>query len=288
MFLDGEPGFPLMRPRYSGAVSPPGKKTARSAEEWLLNGSEQTKSTDPKANGSSLGSPVPEERKLKSLPGEPIGTETAQWASDPGTATETSARSENGADADLSRENRELAKRIREMQTELRTQEKEANERLEQATVDLVKKHDSREQRLTTAFERQRDELIKAFEKQLDELKKTSETSESELRARIDDLSSKLAKSQEAAEAAKEASSKRRGTGGKKARRPGGKDGAVDLNEASFEELRGLGLSVTQSARVIAYRDVRSGFESLEELDEIPGLSKQTRMDLRNRLTLSS
>jgi hypothetical protein len=39
---------------------------------------------------------------------------------------------------------------------------------------------------------------------------------------------------------------------------------------------------------MIAYRDVRKGFESLDEINEIPGLPKETRAELRNRLTLSS
>lgn len=318
-----EPGFALTQPRYSGAVASPGKKAARSADEWLLNGSEQSKSGDPRANG----------------------TETAQWvigpASDLGTPTETAAPSDGDPGAEPKkpgrveaeraddaleeerRKNSELAKRVREMQAELRTQEKEAkaelakalaerdadlkrqlrtardvaNEQLEQATTALVKKHDSREQRLTKAFEKQREELKKGFEKQQrEELKKTSEERETELRARIDELSSSLAQAQKAAEAGREASSRRsrtttaskRQTGGRKARKAGGKNGMVDLNHATFEELRSLGLSVTQSARVIAYREVRDGYESLEELDEIPGLSKETRAELRKQVTLPS
>jgi DNA uptake protein ComE-like DNA-binding protein len=61
----------------------------------------------------------------------------------------------------------------------------------------------------------------------------------------------------------------------------------LDLNEATFEDLRELGLSVTQSARLIAYRDVREGYKSLDELDEIPGLSEETRTELRAQLKLS-
>jgi DNA uptake protein ComE-like DNA-binding protein len=71
-----------------------------------------------------------------------------------------------------------------------------------------------------------------------------------------------------------------------KRRRVGRRNDKLDLNSATFEELRGLGLSVTQSARVIAYRDVRGGYQSLDELDEIPGLSKETRAELRDQLQL--
>ena len=66
------------------------------------------------------------------------------------------------------------------------------------------------------------------------------------------------------------------------------RNGKLDLNEASFEELRELGLSVTQSARLIAYRDVRGGYESLDEIDDVPGLSEKTRGELKDRLKLGA
>ena len=66
------------------------------------------------------------------------------------------------------------------------------------------------------------------------------------------------------------------------------RNGKLDLNEASFEELRELGLSVTQSARLIAYRDVRGGYESLDEIDDVPGLSEKTRDELKDRLKLGA
>jgi Helix-hairpin-helix motif len=71
-------------------------------------------------------------------------------------------------------------------------------------------------------------------------------------------------------------------------KRATGKNGRLDLNAATFEELRGLGLSVTQSARLLGYRDTRGGYRSLDELDEIPGLPKATRAELRSRLKLGS
>jgi DNA uptake protein ComE-like DNA-binding protein len=64
--------------------------------------------------------------------------------------------------------------------------------------------------------------------------------------------------------------------------------GKPDLNEVTFEELRGLGLSVTQSARMIAYRDVRGGFGSIDELNGIPGLSRETLAKLNDQLSVSS
>ena len=74
-----------------------------------------------------------------------------------------------------------------------------------------------------------------------------------------------------------------------RARRPertSRRNGRLDLNAATFEDLRGLGLSVTQTSRLIAYRDTRGGYRSLDELDEVPGLPKATRAELRSRLTV--
>ncbi len=62
----------------------------------------------------------------------------------------------------------------------------------------------------------------------------------------------------------------------------------LDLNAATFEELRDLGLSVTLSARLIAYRDVRDGYESLDELNGIPGLSKETLGEIREQLKVEA
>jgi DNA uptake protein ComE-like DNA-binding protein len=62
----------------------------------------------------------------------------------------------------------------------------------------------------------------------------------------------------------------------------------VDLQKASFEDLRGLGLSVTQSARLIAYRDTGPGFASVDELDAIPGFADATIGKLRDRARVGS
>jgi DNA uptake protein ComE-like DNA-binding protein len=42
-----------------------------------------------------------------------------------------------------------------------------------------------------------------------------------------------------------------------------------DINRISFEQLRELGLTVTQAARLLAARDSRGQFRSLEEIDEL-------------------
>ena len=62
----------------------------------------------------------------------------------------------------------------------------------------------------------------------------------------------------------------------------------VNVNTASYEELRSLGLSVTQTGRMLAFRERTGGFGSLEELEAIPGLPNELIGDLRHRLTLGS
>jgi DNA uptake protein ComE-like DNA-binding protein len=63
-------------------------------------------------------------------------------------------------------------------------------------------------------------------------------------------------------------------------------DRPLDLNQATFEQLRSLDLSRTQSHRVLAYRKRLRGFESIEQLDDVPGFPKGTRDRLKHRLTV--
>jgi DNA uptake protein ComE-like DNA-binding protein len=222
-------------------VAPLGKKIARSADEWLLNGSDRDESADPKTDGSKA--PVETSQWLVEPATETNGAKATTPAQSPteeemtpppipeGGQTETKLALEEQRE-----ENRNLAKRVRELQMELRVQAKAA------------------EVEITEALE-ERDSLAK----------------------RVEQLESKVA-SPDQGVAAKAAQRSRRTTR-KKNSKP-------DLNSATFEQLRDLGLSVTQSARLIAYRDVRGGFESVDELDEIPGLPKETRQALSDQLPL--
>jgi O-antigen ligase len=65
---------------------------------------------------------------------------------------------------------------------------------------------------------------------------------------------------------------------------PAAEEIELDLNRATFEDLRGLGLSHTQSARLIARRDAKGGFTSLEELGDLPGFSEQVVARLKRRV----
>ena len=57
----------------------------------------------------------------------------------------------------------------------------------------------------------------------------------------------------------------------------------MNLNRASAERLHRFGLSNTQASRVIAYRERRDGFKSVDELDEIPGFSRTLLAELKQR-----
>jgi DNA uptake protein ComE-like DNA-binding protein len=57
----------------------------------------------------------------------------------------------------------------------------------------------------------------------------------------------------------------------------------IELNNVSFEQLRGHGLSVTQATRLLAHRERVGRFQSIDELDEIPGLPREFAEDLKRR-----
>jgi DNA uptake protein ComE-like DNA-binding protein len=60
----------------------------------------------------------------------------------------------------------------------------------------------------------------------------------------------------------------------------------LNLNEATYEQLRERSLSVTQTGRVLAYRDRVGGFTSLDELDSIPGFPHSFLEELKRNLTV--
>jgi DNA uptake protein ComE-like DNA-binding protein len=57
---------------------------------------------------------------------------------------------------------------------------------------------------------------------------------------------------------------------------------SLDLNAASFEQLRALGLTVTQAARVIGQREQRGGFTSVEDVDAVLGLPRDLKQALKD------
>jgi DivIVA domain-containing protein len=47
----------------------------------------------------------------------------------------------------------------------------------------------------------------------------------------------------------------------------------LDINRATFAQVRSVGLGTTVAARLIALRDIRGGFRNLEELRDVEGIS---------------
>ena len=60
----------------------------------------------------------------------------------------------------------------------------------------------------------------------------------------------------------------------------------MNLSDASFEDLRSLGMSVTQAKRVLDYRERLGGFDSLDDLDYVPGFPKAILAEIKEHLTL--
>jgi hypothetical protein len=67
---------------------------------------------------------------------------------------------------------------------------------------------------------------------------------------------------------------------------PATPSGPIDLNTATFEMLRSLGCSVTQTARILSARKLRGGFDSPQELEEVPGIPAEFRAELIGKLTV--
>jgi DNA uptake protein ComE-like DNA-binding protein len=60
----------------------------------------------------------------------------------------------------------------------------------------------------------------------------------------------------------------------------------LNVNTAGFEDLRAVGLSVTQAKRLLAHREGLGGFRSLDELESISGFPRDLLAELRRRATL--
>lgn len=60
----------------------------------------------------------------------------------------------------------------------------------------------------------------------------------------------------------------------------------IDVNRIGFEQLRELGLSVTQAARVLARRDARGEYSSLDQLDDLLDIPRELIDRLKRSLRL--
>jgi DNA uptake protein ComE-like DNA-binding protein len=60
----------------------------------------------------------------------------------------------------------------------------------------------------------------------------------------------------------------------------------VDVNGATFEQLREAGLSIGQSARLIERRRLHGAFRSIDELAKLRGFSRRMLGDLQGKLQI--
>jgi competence ComEA-like helix-hairpin-helix protein len=60
----------------------------------------------------------------------------------------------------------------------------------------------------------------------------------------------------------------------------------VNLNTATFEELREVGLSVTQATRILAYRERFGGYSSVEDLEKVPGFPADLIESLKGKISV--
>jgi DNA uptake protein ComE-like DNA-binding protein len=71
-------------------------------------------------------------------------------------------------------------------------------------------------------------------------------------------------------------------------RAPGGDESpaeeSLDLNAASFAQLRSAGMSVTQAGRVLAHREHSGSFSTVDQLAELPGFGHDLVEALRSRM----
>jgi DNA uptake protein ComE-like DNA-binding protein len=304
-------------------VAARGNNSTHSPEDWLIESDRRSDDPEhrdrPKELTVEEGKPEESEHE-----GNSITPEAAQWLVSPGTAvkerkpkrierkperkpepappepreskeferTTRSLEEEQAKNAELQetlrRRETEVVRTLTEREAEFAQALRERDEALKEREAELEKQlsqgYEQREADLNRQFDRRQVELEKqlaVLEDRLDareaELRGRATQREAKLMTRIEVLQSQLADAKLGMSETPEP---------KRSRRDGSKKNGLDLNLASFEELRELGLSVTQSARVIAYRDTRGGFDSMEELDEIPGLPKDSRNALRNRLRL--
>jgi DNA uptake protein ComE-like DNA-binding protein len=62
--------------------------------------------------------------------------------------------------------------------------------------------------------------------------------------------------------------------------------GKLDVNSLTFEQFRALGLSATQSSRMIAMRDRVGTFSDIDQINDVVGLPPRTRTMLKRRLKI--
>ncbi len=66
----------------------------------------------------------------------------------------------------------------------------------------------------------------------------------------------------------------------------GQNEGNIDLNRATFEQLRDLGFSVTQSTRLLTHRERQGGFDSVDDLKGVSGMPDELLDEVQAKLRI--
>jgi hypothetical protein len=69
---------------------------------------------------------------------------------------------------------------------------------------------------------------------------------------------------------------------------PRRRDGSLDINDATFEQLREVGLSIGQSARLIERRRLNGAFASFDEVAKLRGFSRRQVREFGAKLRIGS
>jgi DNA uptake protein ComE-like DNA-binding protein len=63
-------------------------------------------------------------------------------------------------------------------------------------------------------------------------------------------------------------------------------EGPINVNQVTYEQLRAMKLTITQSRRLLAYRNRVNQFDSLDQLDALPGFPTTVLDRLKDRLSV--
>ena len=160
---------------------------------------------------------------------------------------------------------------------EMTERSNEANARAQEAERRLSETTAEAEERGRREAERRLSKELRAREEELQQERQAKARALEAAEKRLSEIEAHVAEAERRAAAAEGAEA------GAAAPSPG-QSGRNNLNLATFDQLRELGLSPTQANRVIAYRERLGGYKAVDDLRQVPGLPDALVADLRERL----
>jgi DNA uptake protein ComE-like DNA-binding protein len=291
------------------------RESASPADAWLVKEAKPGSRPDPAAKSEERSEPAESDDKAVA---QRQRAENSEWVPGPGASSSAKASRQkrrktraNGVQqtSDEEKQSAEeaavdprpvpdpypgdtekaLSERVAMLEKELRSARQELSASEKESGEGRTSKRLAKAEETIKQQREERAELMKRIRELQTELRRQTKRVDAEVKQALRERKAELAALKAELAQAKPATRPAPPRGGaRKANRLRGSrsNGALDLNQATFEELRSLGLSVTQSARLIAYRDVNDGYKSLQELDDIGGLSEKTRRLLKDQLML--